>query len=121
LVFIAPGDYHTTIVCKQGGAQEKVISLNQNSPIWGVRPSADVLFFSVAECYGENAIGIVLTGMGKDGAQGLKAIREAGGKTIVQSPETALITGMPKAAIKTGFADHILPFDKISEFILRQL
>lgn len=121
LVFIAPGDYHATVVCEKTNEQEKAIRLNQDAPIWGVRPSADILFSSVAACYGSNAIGIVLTGMGKDGAQGLKQIKEAGGKTVVQSPETALITGMPKAAIKTGFVDHILPFDKIGGFILRQL
>jgi two-component system chemotaxis response regulator CheB len=120
-VFIAPGDFHVTLECTKHNGEEKVIRLNQDPPVWGVRPSADVLFSSIADCCGKNAMGIILTGMGRDGAMGIKKIKKAGGTTLVQTPESALIGGMPKAAISTGAVDHVIPFEEIGDFILRKL
>jgi two-component system chemotaxis response regulator CheB len=120
-VFIAPGDYHVTLERMEHNGEERIIRLNQDPPVWGVRPSADVLFSSVADCCGKNAMGIILTGMGRDGALGIKKIKDAGGITLVQTPETALIGGMPKAAINTGAVDHVIPFEDIGDFILKKL
>ena len=120
-VFIAPGDFHVILECRKHNGDEKVIRLNQDPPVWGVRPSADVLFSSIADCCGKDAMGIILTGMGRDGALGIKKIKKAGGTTLVQTPESALIGGMPKAAINTGAVDHVIPFEEIGGFILREL
>jgi two-component system chemotaxis response regulator CheB len=79
------------------------------------RPSIDLLFKSVAETYGSRSIGVVLSGSGRDGAEGLRTIREAGGITLAQSPETAEFHSMPEAAIETGCADFILPLEKMGE------
>ena len=119
--FIAPGDYHLTLDRKMASAKQKIIKLNQDPPVYGVRPSADVLFYSVAACCGSDAMGIVLTGMGKDGAKGLRMIRDAGGLAVIQSPESAVINGMPKAAISTAGADNIVPLDEMGNFIIQQL
>lgn len=81
-------------------------------------PSIDVTFESVAKLYGSNAIGVLLTGMGKDGAQGLKAIRDAGGRTIAQDEASSLIYGMPKAAKEIGAAEFILSLEDIADKIL---
>ena len=77
------------------------------------KPSVDVLFHSLAEIVGSDCIGVLLTGMGTDGAEGLKAIHDAGGETIVQDEETSVVWGMPGAAVKLNAADHIVPLDQI--------
>jgi two-component system chemotaxis response regulator CheB len=82
------------------------------------RPSADVLMSSVARVYGQRALGIVLTGMGSDGVEGLRAIRSAGGRTLVESEESCVIYGMPKAALEAGVAQHSVPLDRIADEIL---
>ncbi len=78
------------------------------------RPSVDVLFQSVAEVIGTRAIGVLLTGMGRDGASGLKLLKNSGAVTIAQDKDTSLIWGMPGAAVKLGAAEYILPLGKIS-------
>ncbi|MDZ4178426.1 MAG: chemotaxis response regulator protein-glutamate methylesterase [Coriobacteriia bacterium] len=96
-----------------------VIRLSDEPPMHGVRPAADPLFESVAVGYGERAVGVVLTGMGTDGAVGLKAIREAGGSTIVQNEETSVVWGMPGAAMRHGAAKHVVPIGLVAAEIRR--
>jgi two-component system chemotaxis response regulator CheB len=82
------------------------------------RPSADVLMASVAEVYGQRAVGVVLTGMGSDGTEGLRAIRQAGGRTLAESEETCVIYGMPKAAYDAGVVDRAVPLERVAGEIL---
>ena len=117
-VLIAPGDKHLTL--KRSGA-DYVCRLTEDAPVCGHRPSVDVLFQSVAAAAGANAIGVILTGMGRDGAQGLKAMRESGATTIGQDEATSLVYGMPKAAFDAGAVEEQLPEDKILPAIMRHV
>ncbi|MFM2311503.1 MAG: hypothetical protein RLZZ04_779 [Cyanobacteriota bacterium] len=94
---------------------------SESPPISGHRPAVDVLFKSVAQVYGHNAIAVLLTGMGKDGAAGMQLIHQAGGLTIAQDQETSVIFGMPSEAIELGAVKHILPLSKITPFIIERL
>jgi two-component system chemotaxis response regulator CheB len=82
------------------------------------RPSVDVLFNSVSRYAGKNSIGVLLTGMGQDGAQGLKSMADSGADTICQDEHTCVVYGMPKAAVEIGAADHVLPVDDIAQKII---
>jgi two-component system chemotaxis response regulator CheB len=114
-VYIAPGGSHLRVTGTAGAAK---LSLDAVSPpVWGVRPAADPMFQSVAETFGSAAIGVVLTGMGRDGAEGLKLIREAGGRGIVQDRDSSIIYGMPQAALATAGADRIARAGNIAEVI----
>jgi two-component system chemotaxis response regulator CheB len=111
-VYIAPAGRHMTLKRSAKGIS---IALTDGDTIWGVRPAADVLFKAVAEHYGPASAGIVLTGMGRDGADGLRAIREVGGWTAVQNAASSVVYGMPKFAAQ--HADEELSLDEIAEAI----
>ena len=110
-VYIAPGDRHLLLV--RDGARY-ICRLDDGSPVNRHKPSVDVLFRSVAQQAGGNAIGVILTGMGKDGAQGLREMREAGSPTIAQDEATSVVWGMPGEAVAIGAAAQVLPLEAIS-------
>jgi len=115
---IAPGNYHMSV--RRNGAMYR-IETNQEEPIHHQRPAVDVLFDSASKCAGPNAVGVILTGMGSDGATGLLNMKEAGAKTLAQDEESCVVFGMPKEAIKLGAADKIVPLNRIPENILSSL
>lgn len=115
VVYIAPGGFHMEV------GVDKKIHLNTEPPIWGVRPAVDKLFISVAKVYGEHVLGIVLTGMGKDGAQGIVAVKDSGGITISEDKSTCTIYGMPRAAYETGKVDEVLPIGEIASAIVKNI
>lgn len=110
--FIAPGDRHLLVV--RDGARYRC-RLYDGPPVNRHRPSVDVLFRSVAQCAGANAAGVLLTGMGEDGAAGLAEMHAAGAFTIAQDEKTSVVWGMPGAAVRLGGADMVLPVDRIAE------
>ncbi|HET7267221.1 MAG TPA: chemotaxis response regulator protein-glutamate methylesterase [Oleiagrimonas sp.] len=114
-VYIAPGDSHLKLV--RSGANY-VVELDTGVPVNRHRPSVDVLFHSAAARAGRNAIGVLLTGMGKDGAAGLVAMRRAGAVTLAQDQETSLVFGMPREAISRGGASEVLALEDVAPRIL---
>jgi two-component system, chemotaxis family, protein-glutamate methylesterase/glutaminase len=113
---IAPGGKH--MLLKRSGAQYYV-EIKEGPAVNRHCPSVDVLFRSVAKCAGRNALGVIMTGMGDDGARGLKEMRDAGADTVAQDEATCVVFGMPKEAIKLGAAAQIVPLDSIPDLILR--
>lgn len=114
-VFVAPAGYHLTIEKEE---ERYRLRLNQDPLVNFVRPSIDVTMFSAAELFGHNTVGVILTGMGKDGMDGCRKIKEAGGKVVIQDEETSIVWGMPRAVYKAGLADEVLPIGKIPEKIV---
>lgn len=115
---IAAGNYHLTL--SRSGARYHA-KLNQDPPVRHHRPSVDVMFQSVARFAGSNSVGVILTGMGGDGAEGLLEMKKAGAYTIAQDESSCIVFGMPKEAIKLGGVDKILPLQQIPSEILRHL
>ena len=115
---IAPGNYH--MLLRRSGARYYV-EVKDGPMVHHQRPAVDVLFRSTAKYAGSNAIGVILTGMGSDGAEGMMDMKRAGASTIAQDEKTCVVFGMPKEAIKLGCVDKIAPLDNISDEILRMV
>lgn len=118
LALIAPGNRH--MLLKRSGT-DYIVKIKTGPPVHYQRPSVDVLFQSVAKNAGPNAIGVILTGMGQDGAKGLLEMRKNGAITIAQNEETSVVFGMPKEAIKIEAVDSIVPLPDISQEIINSL
>ena len=112
---IAPGGRH--MMLKRSGAQY-VVEVADGPLVNRHKPSVDVLFRSVAKFAGANALGVIMTGMGDDGARGLKEMHDAGSKTVAQDEASCVVFGMPKEAIKLGAADQVIPLDRIPAAIM---
>ena len=115
--YVAPGGRHTTVVRSTLG-RGPIVHLGDRPSDTPFRPSVDILFESVAKQYGSRAIGVLLTGMGDDGARGMVKIRSAGGTTIAESEETAVVFGMPKEAIRLGGAEVVAPAWEIAHHVV---
>ena len=111
VVYIAPGGYHMEI------GSDKRIHLNTEPTLWGVRPAVDKLFISATKVYGSRILSVILTGMGRDGANGTAAIKDNGGITMAEHQSTCIIYGMPKAAFETGKVDEIVMLHNVAEEI----
>ncbi len=111
-IYIAPQDHHF------GASRSGNVMLSSDPPVGGFRPAATYLFQSVAEAYGSAALAIILTGMGRDGVDGLRAIRAAGGRIIAQDEESCVVFGMPGAAVAEGLADRVVPLPAISSLLV---
>ncbi len=118
VVHIAPGDRHLAIVREAGGL---VCHIQDTPPVSGHRPSVDVLFASVAKAAGANAVGVILSGMGRDGAQGMKAMHDAGAHTIGEQESSCVVYGMPRAARDAGGVAVELPLSQIPAEMLRAI
>ena len=110
---VAPGDQH--LVVDRSGR----IALDRSPAVHGVRPAADVTFNSLAVAYGARAVGVVLTGMGRDGALGLSAIKAAGGRTVAQDRGSSTVYGMPRAAVEMGVVDEVVSLDRLGRAVTR--
>ncbi len=115
VVYVAPGDYHMII------DNEKKLKLVTGPKRFGVRPAVNMTMVSAAEAYGTNTVGVILTGMGHDGGFGMKTIKKRGGHTIAQDSTTAVVYGMPKAAVDLNAVDQSLPTEKIPHAILEEI
>jgi two-component system, chemotaxis family, protein-glutamate methylesterase/glutaminase len=113
----------TVYIARSGGhlkvRPRGVLSLESSPPVRGFRPSCDVLLTSAAETFGPRTLGVVLTGMGRDGARGLKEIRERGGRTIAQNKDSCVVYGMPKEAVRLGAAQEVLPLEEIGPTLVQ--
>ncbi|MFQ5579236.1 MAG: chemotaxis response regulator protein-glutamate methylesterase [Nitrospiria bacterium] len=114
VAYIAPGDYHM-LVKKEGDLY--TLTMNQGPRENSCRPSADVLFRSVAEVYGPHALGVIMTGMGQDGLEGLKMMGDNGSPVIAQDETSCVVWGMPGAVVHAGLADKVVPLDQMADTI----
>ncbi|TVZ38596.1 two-component system chemotaxis response regulator CheB [Alteromonadaceae bacterium 2753L.S.0a.02] len=114
-VYIAPGSAHLRVVARKG---EYVCALGDDGPINRHRPSVEALFDSVLRAAGDSALGVLLTGMGSDGAEALLRLKQAGCITVAQDEQTSVVWGMPGVAVKLGAASKVLPLEKITRYIL---
>jgi two-component system, chemotaxis family, protein-glutamate methylesterase/glutaminase len=117
-IFVAPAGYHMTLD-REGETVR--LRLNQDPLVNFVRPSIDVTMFSAAEIFGKTCVGVILTGMGKDGAEGARKIKEAGGTVIIQDEKSSVVWGMPRAVFKEGVVDECLPVSDIPRAIARHV
>ena len=117
-VLIAPGDFHMVV---EWDVKSYRVRLRQDPPIHFTRPAVDMLFNSAARCAGRHAVGVILTGMGRDGAQGMQQLNAAGAINLAQNEETCVVYGMPKAAVDLGVVDRVVPLDLMPHAILHAL
>jgi two-component system chemotaxis response regulator CheB len=108
---VAPGDYHLRLTAS--GAVE----LDQSARVHGVRPSLDLALQSAAERFGRRTVAVILTGMGRDGADGAGAVRQAGGRVIAEDESTCVVWGMPRAVVERGLASQVVPLDGVAQAI----
>lgn len=118
VVYLAPGDFHMHVERTGAGVR---VRLDQRPPVLGVRPCVDILFQSVAEAYGPKALGVVLTGMGRDGAKGLKAMKAKLAVTLAQDEASSVVYGMPRAAFAAGCVDRVLDIQAVAPAIVELL
>lgn len=118
LALVAPGNYH--MLMKRSGARHYV-QVKSGPLVHHQRPAVDVLFHSVVTAAGSNAAGVILTGMGADGAQGLLKMREAGARTLAQDEKSCIVFGMPKEAIKLGAAEKVVPLKDVCRTVLTMI
>jgi two-component system, chemotaxis family, protein-glutamate methylesterase/glutaminase len=111
-IYVAPPDHHLLV------GEDGLLGLSDVARVQHVRPSADLLFASLAESWGSGAIAVVLSGTGRDGADGVLAVKRHGGQVIVQDEASAEFNGMPDAAIRTGAADRVLPLNEIAPVLV---
>lgn len=118
IVYIAPGDFHMIIKQQKiNGELKEVIALTKTEKVQGVRPSVDVLLNSVTPIFGQNSLGVILTGMGSDGSDGIRKLKLAGGRVIAEDESTCVVYGMPRSVIEQKLADYVLPINKIAQSI----
>ncbi|MBL9172933.1 MAG: chemotaxis response regulator protein-glutamate methylesterase [Verrucomicrobiales bacterium] len=118
LCLVAPGDYHLAVVSSPRGYRAR---LTQSPPVHHCRPAVDVLFRSAADQAGAEAVAVLLTGMGSDGARGMQALRAAGAHTLAEHEESCVVYGMPQAAIKLGVVDDVVPLPRMPQALLQAL
>jgi len=118
LALLAPGNHH--MVLRRSGARYYV-EIKDGPPVHHQRPSVDVLFHSVARAAGANSMGVILTGMGTDGADGMLAMRQAGARTLAQDEKSCVVYGMPREAVVVGAVDTVLPLNKMAAGILNTI
>ncbi|MCW2277922.1 protein-glutamate methylesterase/protein-glutamine glutaminase [Heliophilum fasciatum] len=123
VVYIAPGDYHLTVrvTGTSGGSSQMWINLNQEPAVGGHRPAVDVMMKSAASQFWSHMVGVILTGMGSDGTEGMKLIKQRSGRTIAEDASTCVVFGMPKVAIESGCVDRVVPLTDVADEIVKQL
>ncbi|RMG93475.1 MAG: chemotaxis response regulator protein-glutamate methylesterase [Candidatus Dadabacteria bacterium] len=117
-VLIAPGGFHLKVVAGVDGLS-RILRLTRDPPEHAVRPAVDYLFRSVAQHFAGRAVGVVMTGMGRDGTEGLTRMKQNGCRTLVQDEATSVVWGMPGSAVEAGVADRVVPLDRLAEEIGR--
>ena len=119
LVLLAPGNYHMEFrEIGKGAKRTAQVTLNQDPPVWGLRPTVDRMMTSIAPIYKTNCLGVILTGMGEDGVLGMGAIKKYGGTTLVQDKSSSVVFGMAQQVIKNNLADEVVPLSKIAQRIV---
>jgi len=113
-LFLAPGGAHLRF------GDDRRLRLSDEAPMGGLRPRADLTIFDAAKVYGPSLLLVVLTGMGKDGLDGARAVKKAGGRVLVEAESTCVVYGMPRAVAEAGLADEILPLDELPAAIARE-
>ncbi|MGF1752653.1 chemotaxis response regulator protein-glutamate methylesterase [Vibrio makurazakiensis] len=116
--YVAPGDKHIVVIRK---GTKLYAQIDDRPPVNRHKPSVDVMFDSIAETVGVNAMGIILTGMGSDGAQGMLKMKQGGAITIAQDEQTSVVWGMPRVAVEIGAALHVKPLPKVPELIVKYI
>jgi two-component system chemotaxis response regulator CheB len=119
VVYVAPGKGHMSIERKK--MTQTVISINEEKGEYIYRPSVDVLMLSVVQNFSGHVLGVILTGLGNDGAKGMKEIKNKGGRTIAESEQTCVVYGMPRAVVEAGTADKVVPLDEIAGEIINSV